>query len=194
MLTFSVAFLVTSGATAIIDSLIFALCDPGDAVLVSSADCMRNDHFVILRCFCIESPVLFDHIIMKTLSPYYGAFDKDVCIRTGVELISAPMHPPTFHLEVTTLEETYSQATAAGKKVKVVQSHALMLSQICVLTCLTFGLHVKILLIVNPNNPMGDIYSPELIADVMSWCRSHQLHFVSDELYMHSGRSVTIRS
>ena len=41
----------------------------------------------------------------------------------------------------------------------------------------------KLVLLCNPNNPTGTVYSPEEIAMVADFCRDHGLFLVSDEVY-----------
>ena len=45
------------------------------------------------------------------------------------------------------------------------------------------GLHVKILLLTNPNNPLGVIYSPSVMKDCIEWARSKNMHTIVDEIY-----------
>ncbi|GBM64252.1 putative inactive 1-aminocyclopropane-1-carboxylate synthase-like protein 2 [Araneus ventricosus] len=42
---------------------------------------------------------------------------------------------------------------------------------------------VKALLLINPSNPLGDIYSPELLLDIFSFCNEQNLHVIMDEVY-----------
>jgi aspartate/methionine/tyrosine aminotransferase len=70
-----------------------------------------------------------DYIMIQ--APYYGAFDKDICFDTGVNIL--PFHnPKTEDLSVSLdfLEATYSEAAAAGKKITAI-------------------------FITNPSNPLG---------------------------------------
>jgi aspartate aminotransferase len=41
----------------------------------------------------------------------------------------------------------------------------------------------KLVLLCNPNNPTGTVYSPEELASVAEFCRAHGLFLVSDEVY-----------
>jgi 1-aminocyclopropane-1-carboxylate synthase len=45
------------------------------------------------------------------------------------------------------------------------------------------GLNVRFLLLTNPNNPLGVIYSPETMSDIIGWARKRKLHIIVDELY-----------
>jgi len=54
------------------------------------------------------------------------------------------------------------------------------------------GYRVKFLLLTNPNNPLGVIYSPEVVRDAVLWARKRALHMVVDELYALSIHQVRI--
>ena len=45
------------------------------------------------------------------------------------------------------------------------------------------GLRVRLLLITNPNNPLGTIYPPELVKSAIDWARSRKMHTIVDEIY-----------
>lgn len=52
------------------------------------------------------------------------------------------------------------------------------------------GLRVRLLLITNPNNPIGTIYQPELVKSAIGWARSRNMHTIVDEIYalsVHEG-------
>lgn len=41
----------------------------------------------------------------------------------------------------------------------------------------------KAVLLINPNNPTGQVYAPELVERVADFCRRHELLLISDEIY-----------
>ncbi|KAJ4266456.1 hypothetical protein NW762_004440 [Fusarium torreyae] len=45
------------------------------------------------------------------------------------------------------------------------------------------GVHVKMLLIVNPHNPLGRCYPRSTLVKIMQFCQKHRLHLLSDEIY-----------
>jgi aspartate/methionine/tyrosine aminotransferase len=45
------------------------------------------------------------------------------------------------------------------------------------------GLKPKFILITNPNNPLGVIYKPEVLVNIVSWARKRKLHTIVDEIY-----------
>ncbi|KAK7433176.1 hypothetical protein QQZ08_000107 [Neonectria magnoliae] len=45
------------------------------------------------------------------------------------------------------------------------------------------GVEVKMVLIVNPNNPLGKCYPRSTLIKILQFCQKHQLHLLSDEIY-----------
>ncbi|XP_036620358.1 1-aminocyclopropane-1-carboxylate synthase-like protein 1 [Trichosurus vulpecula] len=58
------------------------------------------------------------------------------------------------------------------------------------------GVRVKGLILINPHNPLGDIYSQEELLEYLEFAKRHELHIILDELYMLSvfDESVTFHS
>jgi len=44
------------------------------------------------------------------------------------------------------------------------------------------GKNVRGLIIVNPNNPLGEIYSPQLIISILETCKRYGIHVIIDEI------------
>mmetsp|Transcript_13868 Transcript_13868/g.30230 ORF Transcript_13868/g.30230 Transcript_13868/m.30230 type:complete len:487 (-) Transcript_13868:47-1507(-) len=98
-------------------------------------------------------------------APYYAAFDADLKIVAG--LIAVPVHSKNPSIGPTP-DDLENAATMAEEK----------------------GLRVRLLLITNPNNPLGTIYPPELVKSAIDWARSRKMHTIVDELYalsVHEG-------
>jgi 1-aminocyclopropane-1-carboxylate synthase len=53
------------------------------------------------------------------------------------------------------------------------------------------GLNPRFVLMTNPNNPLGVIYSPEIIKKLVRWARKRNLHTIMDELYALSTHQKT---
>ncbi|XP_045601332.1 1-aminocyclopropane-1-carboxylate synthase-like protein 1 [Procambarus clarkii] len=53
----------------------------------------------------------------------------------------------------------------------------------CIKKLKTEGRRVRAFILINPHNPLGDIYPPSLVAQLMDVCARHQIHFISDEIY-----------
>ncbi|KAF4333558.1 1-aminocyclopropane-1-carboxylate synthase [Fusarium beomiforme] len=45
------------------------------------------------------------------------------------------------------------------------------------------GVNIKIVLIVNPHNPLGRCYNKSTLISIMKFCQNHRLHLLSDEIY-----------
>jgi aspartate/methionine/tyrosine aminotransferase len=48
------------------------------------------------------------------------------------------------------------------------------------------GVTVRAVLLCNPCNPLGDVYSPEKMKELLAFCAENRLHCVVDEIYAHS--------
>jgi aspartate/methionine/tyrosine aminotransferase len=48
------------------------------------------------------------------------------------------------------------------------------------------GVTPRILLLSHPQNPLGICYPPEVVTEIVEWCRDHEIHLVSDEIYAGS--------
>ena len=91
-------------------------------------------------------------------APYYAAFDVDLKIIAGC--IAVPVHSTNPEIGPTADDVDKAAKLAEVKWMKV-----------------------RILLITNPNNPLGTIYPPEMIKSAVDWARSRKMHTIIDELY-----------
>uniref|UniRef100_A0A8C2TAU9 Aminotransferase class I/classII large domain-containing protein n=1 Tax=Coturnix japonica TaxID=93934 RepID=A0A8C2TAU9_COTJA len=48
------------------------------------------------------------------------------------------------------------------------------------------GIRVRVLVLINPNNPLGDIYPAQLLKECLEFAHRHELHVIMDEIYMLS--------
>ncbi|KAI8374805.1 pyridoxal phosphate-dependent transferase [Blakeslea trispora] len=91
--------------------------------------------------------------------PYYGAFDLDVTVQTGVRIIKTFPHSLTSpQVNIAKLEETYQQAQSEGKT-------------------------VTSMVITNPDNPLGRCYSRQDLEAFLIFASRHHIHVISDEIY-----------
>ncbi|KAI1074604.1 1-aminocyclopropane-1-carboxylate synthase [Whalleya microplaca] len=95
-----------------------------------------------------------------TSVPIYGRFELDFGNITQLRMVYADTDANTsFDSGISAkFEEALVKANAAGIKIRV-------------------------LLIVNPNNPLGRCYSRQTIVELMKFCQKHRIHFISDEVY-----------
>ncbi|KAI8064319.1 pyridoxal phosphate-dependent transferase [Gilbertella persicaria] len=97
--------------------------------------------------------------------PYYGAFDLDVGVHTGVRILEAHVHDPyTMRVDEEELKIIYQEAINAGKKMTSI-------------------------LITNPSNPSGRCYSRKDLDVFLKFASTHQLHVIFDEIYALSSYS-----
>lgn len=101
-------------------------------------------------------------------SPFYGVIKEDVGLYSSVKLRHVPLDSqPTgndvrpFQLTVEKLESSFEEAKREG-------------------------LNVKALILLNPHNPLGDLYSSEEMTSFLNFAKTHQLHVIVDEIYMLS--------
>lgn len=48
------------------------------------------------------------------------------------------------------------------------------------------GVTPRVLLLSHPQNPLGICYPPEVVKEIIDWCRENHIHLVSDEIYAGS--------
>ncbi len=116
-------------------------------------------------CFAIAEP----GSAVLVPAPYYAAFDFDLTSRAGMAVVpvrpdgltaAAPsfMDPSTYYPTARGLDAAYEAAEAAGTKPAA-------------------------LLVSSPNNPLGIVYPPDVVAEMLRWCEARGVHYISDEIY-----------
>jgi len=92
-------------------------------------------------------------------SPYYFGYDSDI---RNASIVPAPLTSANnFMLTVEALENALKGAQSKNMVIKAV-------------------------LITNPNNPTGSVYTPNLLIEVMEFCKKNKLQLVVNELYTNS--------
>uniref|UniRef100_A0A8C2A6E6 Aminotransferase class I/classII large domain-containing protein n=1 Tax=Cyprinus carpio TaxID=7962 RepID=A0A8C2A6E6_CYPCA len=102
-------------------------------------------------------------------SPFYGVITEDVSLYSSVKLYHVPLYSqvPTgsdvrpFQLTVEKLENSLKEAKKEG-------------------------LNIKALILLNPHNPLGEVYSSEELISFLQFAKMHKLHVIVDEIYMLS--------
>ncbi len=89
-------------------------------------------------------------------APYYPAFDADLAAKNA--LVPTPVHLDAAGDVAAQLDAAAAAAAAAGRPA-------------CAL------------LVTNPHNPLGTIYSEASVRAMLLWCLANGVHYVSDEVY-----------
>ncbi|XP_068168986.1 1-aminocyclopropane-1-carboxylate synthase-like protein 1 isoform X2 [Antennarius striatus] len=125
---------VVNGCASLFSCIAAVICDPEDALLIST--------------------------------PFYGAITGDVFLYCGVRLFHIPLDSETdgkglgpFHLTVSKLEEGLTRAKQEG-------------------------LTIRGVVLMNPHNPLANVYSPKEMTDFLEFAKRNELHTIVDEVYM----------
>ncbi|XP_066557120.1 1-aminocyclopropane-1-carboxylate synthase-like protein 1 isoform X1 [Amia ocellicauda] len=119
--------------------------------------------------YCLIATVLCDPddgILIPT--PFYGAITEDVTLYSGVRMVYAHIdcqqsgsEDRPFHLTVEKLERALEEARQEG-------------------------INVRAIILINPHNPLGDVYSPSEMQELLEFAKREELHAIIDEIYMLS--------
>ncbi|TSK45823.1 1-aminocyclopropane-1-carboxylate synthase-like protein 1 [Bagarius yarrelli] len=134
---------------------------------------LRADNVVVINgCSSLFSAIAAvlcdpdDAILIPT--PFYGVITEDVDLYSSVKLYCVPLDSEPsqsddrpFHLTAEKLERALQKAKKEGVSIKAV-------------------------ILVNPHNPLGEIYTSEEMIDFLNCAKRHELHAIVDEIYMLS--------
>ncbi|XP_063594441.1 1-aminocyclopropane-1-carboxylate synthase-like protein 1 [Penaeus indicus] len=102
--------------------------------------------------------------VIITPTPVYARMFTDVHDRAGAEVL-----PLVLRQEVSSSSESFLlRAEDLEARIEALRQE---------------GRRVRAFMLVHPNNPLGDVYSPQLLTDLMGVCARHEVHFISDEIY-----------
>ncbi|KAK7107683.1 1-aminocyclopropane-1-carboxylate synthase-like protein 1 isoform X2 [Littorina saxatilis] len=105
--------------------------------------------------FCLADPG--DYFMVP--APYYYRIRNDFEDRARVKVLEVPLSPKAgFELTVKSFEIVYTVAKKQGK-------------------------NIRGLLLINPNNPLGDVYTAHFLIEVLHFAFKNGLHVISDEIY-----------
>ncbi|XP_020215676.1 1-aminocyclopropane-1-carboxylate synthase [Cajanus cajan] len=124
--------------------------DP-ERILMSGGATGANE----LIMFCLADPG--DAFMIPT--PFYPGFVRDLCWRTGMQLI--PVHSDSSN----NFKITREALEAAYKKAK------------------EDNINVKGLIITNPSNPLGTTLDKDTLKSLVSFTNEKNIHLVCDEIY-----------
>ncbi|NJC25459.1 aminotransferase class I/II-fold pyridoxal phosphate-dependent enzyme [Neolewinella antarctica] len=93
-------------------------------------------------------------------APAYTVYTGDIGNRAGMErydlhLADSEEHPGLFNLRTQDLDASYAE----------------------------LGERFKLLILTQPNNPTGQVFTEDQIFDAVTWCEERQIHCVVNELY-----------
>ncbi|NBK99156.1 MAG: aminotransferase class I/II-fold pyridoxal phosphate-dependent enzyme [Erysipelotrichia bacterium] len=88
-------------------------------------------------------------------APYYSGFIDDINERAGVVAVGVPCGTD---LDRDSFEKAWEEQTKLGKRVRAV-------------------------LFASPNNPIGTVYKPEAVKNVIDFAMVHDIDIISDEIY-----------
>jgi aspartate/methionine/tyrosine aminotransferase len=126
----------------------------------------------VLENLCITLAEPGQGVLIPT--PYYAAFEFDLVARAGLSIIP-----------VNTFE--HSGADFSKNSIPKEAYYPTKQSLTAALqTAKQEGESPRILLLSHPNNPLGISYPPHVVNDCIEWCRTHEIHLVSDEIYAGS--------
>ncbi|KAL6106986.1 accs [Pungitius sinensis] len=105
-----------------------------------------------------------DAILIPT--PFYGVITEDLHLYSDVNLFHVPLNCEAdgkggqpFHLTVSKLEEGLERAKQKG-------------------------LTIRAVILMNPHNPLGEIYTPKEMIAFLEFAKRNELHSIVDEIYM----------
>ncbi|XP_054847323.1 1-aminocyclopropane-1-carboxylate synthase-like protein 1 [Eublepharis macularius] len=101
-------------------------------------------------------------------APYYGGINSKTWLYGGMQ----PVHVPLFS-EVTNKESRPFQLTIEKLETALHQA-------------MEQGIRVRALILINPHNPLGDIYPAQLLKECLEFAHRYKLHVIMDEIYMLS--------
>lgn len=139
--------------------------------LMPSEKLQRDDIYVMNGCGTVIEALGYslcdegDGVLIP--APYYCGFKSDLEQRIGVKTYPVHLESKSLHQEkpfqLTTqlLEEAFIKAEEEG-------------------------IHIKALLLSNPNNPLGIIYTEEELESYITFCSQYNIHLICDEIYMMS--------
>lgn len=101
-------------------------------------------------------------------APYYGAITQHTYLYGNVRLVSVYLDSEVTGLDTRPFQLTVQKLEMALQGAK------------------SEGVKVKGLILISPQNPLGDIYPPGELQEYLEFAKRHELHVVVDEVYMLS--------
>ncbi|XP_061678495.1 1-aminocyclopropane-1-carboxylate synthase-like protein 1 isoform X3 [Syngnathoides biaculeatus] len=127
---------------------------------------------------CIAAVICDPKDAILIPSPFYGVITEDLQLYSDVKLFHAPLDcedsnkdDRPFHLTVSKLDEAIQRAKQEGANIRAI-------------------------ILMNPHNPLAEIYSPKEMLSFLEFAKRNELHAIVDEVYMLTvfDESVTFHS
>ncbi|XP_051978385.1 1-aminocyclopropane-1-carboxylate synthase-like protein 1 [Xyrauchen texanus] len=134
---------------------------------------LKAEHVVVMNgcgsVFSALAAVICDpDDVILIPSPFYGAISEDVGVYSSVKLHHVPLDSQPTGSDVRPFQLTVEKLENSLKEAK------------------KEGLNVKVLILLNPHNPLGELYSAEEMTSFIKFAKKHELHVIVDETYMLS--------
>ncbi|XP_030620942.1 1-aminocyclopropane-1-carboxylate synthase-like protein 1 isoform X2 [Chanos chanos] len=107
-----------------------------------------------------------DAILIPT--PFYGAIMEDVNLYSSVQLYHVHLDSQPCNSDDRPFKLTVEKLETALMKAR------------------KEGVNVRALILINPHNPLGEIYTPQEMTSFLEFAKKNDLHVIVDELYMLS--------
>uniref|UniRef100_A0A672FTT9 1-aminocyclopropane-1-carboxylate synthase-like protein 1 n=1 Tax=Salarias fasciatus TaxID=181472 RepID=A0A672FTT9_SALFA len=148
-----------------------SLCLPCDGLINILLTYINTCVHALYVFFCVADAILIP-------TPFYGVITEDLGLYSEVKLFHVPLECETngkesrpFHLTVEKLEQGLRRAKQEG-------------------------LNVRAVILMNPHNPLAEIYTPQDMTAFLEFAKRNELHAIVDEVYMLTvfDESVTFHS
>ncbi|XP_048806787.1 1-aminocyclopropane-1-carboxylate synthase-like protein 1 isoform X3 [Lagopus muta] len=134
---------------------------------------LRPEHITVMNGCCAVfatlSTVLCDpgdgYLIP---APHYGGINSKMWLYGGLQPVHVPLSSEVTNEETHPFQLTAEKLEAALQRAK------------------KQGIRVRALVLINPNNPLGNIYPAQLLKECLEFAHRHELHVIMDEIYMLS--------
>jgi aspartate/methionine/tyrosine aminotransferase len=151
--------------------------EPGTENSACGATCIQADNVILgSGCAGLLNGLFFSlteaNEAVLIPAPYYAAFENDMKVIAQCVPLKVHMANPTTGPTPEELEFAYNHAAENNLK-------------------------VSMLLLTNPNNPLGTVYSAETIKNSIEWARGKHVHTVVDEIYglsLHDSNDQSFQS
>nr|XP_033940635.1 1-aminocyclopropane-1-carboxylate synthase-like protein 1 isoform X1 [Pseudochaenichthys georgianus] len=147
---------VMNGCGSLFSCIAAVICDPQGSYINSN---------VSLKSGPVTTNV-HDAVLIST--PFYGVITEDLQLYSDVKLFHVPLDcegdgkdSRPFQLTVSKLEEGLERAKQEG-------------------------LTIRAVILMNPHNPLAEIYTPEEMIAFLEFAKRNELHTIVDEVYMLS--------